>query len=329
MPPARVPFAPKKQKKIAAMTSLPATAVVPAFSTVARKRLLFAILCLVWGTTWLAMKAGIQIVPPAFFSGTRWCAAGLLLLGWRRWRGLPIAVGWSHVPRLVAVAMLLIVLNASIQQYGLRSVGSGLAAVITSGATPMALLGFSVMLGQERFSWPQAGAIALGLAGLALLFGPSALRGELDAAELGGAAMVLIGCVCYCAGSVLVRPMMRSIAPAQIAALTNLIGGAVLLAASLAFEPGAWEAAAGNWGWAAWSGWWFLLLPGSLGATIIYFLLVRDWGASRAGTYAFVSPVIAVLLGVAVFGERLDITDAVGMALMLAAAGVVLRRTPG
>ena len=73
--------------------------------------------------------------------------------------------------------------------------------------------------------------------------------------------------------------------------------------------------------------WLYLLLPGSILSTVIYFLLVRDWGASRTGTYAFVSPVIAVALGTTLFGERLDLADVVGMALMLAAAAIVLRRT--
>jgi drug/metabolite transporter (DMT)-like permease len=57
----------------------------------------------------------------------------------------------------------------------------------------------------------------------------------------------------------------------------------------------------------------------------MYFLLVRDWGASRPGTYAFISPVIAVVLGCSFFGEKLDWGDAVGMTLMLGAAGLALR----
>jgi drug/metabolite transporter (DMT)-like permease len=62
-------------------------------------------------------------------------------------------------------------------------------------------------------------------------------------------------------------------------------------------------------------------------STVIYFLLVRDWGASRTGTYAFVSPVIAVILGTTLFDEKLDVGDVAGMALMLIAAAIVLRRT--
>jgi drug/metabolite transporter (DMT)-like permease len=80
------------------------------------------------------------------------------------------------------------------------------------------------------------------------------------------------------------------------------------------------------WGWRAAIAWLYLLIPGSLLSTVIYFLLVRDWGASRTGTYAFVSPVVAVVIGTSLFGEKLDIGDVVGMVLMLAAAAIVLRR---
>ncbi|HEY8289820.1 MAG TPA: EamA family transporter, partial [Acetobacteraceae bacterium] len=80
-----------------------------------------------------------------------------------------------------------------------------------------------------------------------------------------------------------------------------------------------------DWGWPAILAWLYLLIPGSLLSTTMYFLLVRDWGASRPGTYAFVSPVIAVILGCTLFGEKLDWGGAAGMILMLAAAGLALR----
>lgn len=295
-------------------------------SRAAQQRALFGVLCLVWGTTWLALKVGATAVPPAFFSGTRWTAAGLILVAWRWSRGQPVRVGVRAAKRLSLVAVLMISLNAAIMLYGLRYVGSGLASVINSALTPISLLGFSVALGQETVSRRQVAGIALGVCGIVLLFGPAAASGRIDATELLGAAGIVAGCLCYTGGSVLARPLMRTMAPAQVAAVTNLVGGLVLLALSLLFEPGAWDALSGQWGSAAWASWWFLLLPGSLGATIIYLLLVRDWGASRAGTYAFISPVVAVVLGILVFGERLDLADAAGMALMLAAAGMVLRR---
>jgi drug/metabolite transporter (DMT)-like permease len=170
-------------------------------------------------------------------------------------------------------------------------------------------------------------ALGIGIVGVLVLFGPDALEGKLDVWEVLGAAGVIMGTVCYSAGSVMARPLMNSLAPAQMAAMTNLIGGAMLLVASVIFEPGAAAALIHPWGWQAAVAWLYLLLPGSLLSTVIYFLLVRDWGASRTGTYAFVSPVVAVVIGTSLFGEKLDVVDVVGMVLMLVAAAIVLRRT--
>jgi drug/metabolite transporter (DMT)-like permease len=295
-------------------------------SAAVSQRALFAVLCFVWGTTWLGMKIGIAVVPPGVFAGTRWTVAGLTLLMWRFVRGQRLQIPMRLTGRLVAVALLMVSLNQVIQLYGLRFITAGLAAVLSSALTPIALLGFAVGLGQERFAGRQLVALAIGVAGILVLFGPAAFAGRLDLWELAGASGVIIGCLCYSAGSVMARPLMNSLAPAQMAAMTNLIGGALLLIASIAFEPGAVAALTHPWGWHAALAWLYLLIPGSIMSTVIYFLLVRDWGASRTGTYAFVSPVIAVVAGTTLFGEKLGVADVVGMLLMLMAAAIVLRR---
>jgi drug/metabolite transporter (DMT)-like permease len=297
-----------------------------ALSVIARQRGLFLVLCVVWGTNWLAMKAGVTVVPPGIFSGLRWTVAGALLLTFRAARRQPVLVSLLEAGRIFWLSVLMIAFNAVIMLYGLRYIPSGLGSVISSALTPIALLGFAVAMGQEQFTRKHIYALGLGVTGIALLFGPEAFSGTLDTAALLGVGGIIIGNSCYCLASVLSRPMMRTLPPAQMVGLTNLMGGLVLIVGSLAFEPGAWEALRFDWGAPAWAAWCFLVLAGSLGATVIYFFLVRDWGASRAGTYAFISPVIAVLLGMAVFGEHVTATDAAGMALMLSAAGIVLRR---
>ena len=98
-----------------------------------------------------------------------------------------------------------------------------------------------------------------------------------------------------------------------------------MVAGSLVFEPGAVAALDFRWGIAAWSGWAFLVFFGSLLAYTFYMVLVRDWGASRAGTYAFVSPVIAVVLGMLVLDETVGASDVAGMAVMLLASWLALR----
>jgi drug/metabolite transporter (DMT)-like permease len=289
---------------------------------------MFICLCFVWGTTWLAMKVGIATVPPGLFAGVRWTVAGIVLLAIRRARGELVRPPPRLVGRLVLVSVLMITLNQVIQLYGLKYITAGLAAVISSALTPIALLGFSVAMGQEGFSRRQLFAIALGVVGVMVLFGPAALEGRLDAWEIGGALAVIIGCLCYSFGSVMARPMMRTLAPVQMAGLTDLIGGGILLVASLVLEPGSWRALQFDWGWQAWAAWFYLLVPGALISTTMYFLLVRDWGASKTGTYAFISPVIAVIVGCTWFAEKLDWGDLVGMVLMLGAAGLALRPAP-
>jgi drug/metabolite transporter (DMT)-like permease len=294
-------------------------------SATASQRAMFVFICFVWGTTWLAMKVGISTVSPGIFAGLRWSIAGAIILAFRKLRGQRVMPPPRLLPRLVFVSVILITLNQVIQLYGLKTITAGLAAVISSALTPIALLIFSVASGQERFSPRQLGAIVVGIGGVLMLFGPAALSGTLDIWEIGGAALVTVGVLCYTAGSVMTRPMMRTLEPVQLAGLTDLIGGLVLLVSSLAVEPGAWQSMRFHWGWPAFLAWLYLLIPGALLSTTMYFLLVRDWGASRPGTYAFISPVIAVVLGCSFFGEKLDWGDATGMTLMLGAAGLALR----
>jgi drug/metabolite transporter (DMT)-like permease len=290
------------------------------------QRGMFAFICFVWGTTWLAMKVGIASVTPGVFAGLRWTVAGAVLLLILRLRGERVRPPLRFVPRLTFVSVLLITLNQVIQLYGLKYITAGLAAVISSALTPISLLGFAVAFGQERFTKRQIAALATGALGVCTLFGPSAFAGTLRMSEVGGALGVTIGCLCYTSGSVMTQPMMRYFGAVQLAGLTDMIGGIVLLFASLLLEPGAWASIALHWGWPAFMAWLYLLIPGALLSTTMYFLLVRDWGASKPGLYAFISPVIAVVLGAWLFGEHLDWGDAVGMTLMLGAAGLALRR---
>jgi len=291
-------------------------------SAPARQRLLFLVLCFVWGTTWLAMKVGISVVPPAFFSGVRWTVAGLVLLGWRHYRHEPVRTSPRLLARLAVLSLFMVSVSAAIQLYGLRLISSGMAGVINSGLTPIFLLVFAAATHQERAGWRQVIAIVIGIVGLLLLFGPQAMVGQLEWREALGILLLVIATICTCFGNVLSRPLMRTIPPVQLAGLTNLIGGLVLLVLALPLEPGAWQAARLDWGWPAWIGWCWLVFAGSTGASIIFFMLLRDWGASRAGSYSFVSPVVAVFLGMGFMGEQVNAMEALGMTLMLVGAAL-------
>ncbi len=295
-------------------------------STIAKQRLMFALLCFVWGTTWITMKQGTAHVPPAMFSGLRWTTAGIIQLAAIGFTQGRLNIPWHAVKQVLVISVLINSANQLFMLYGLRYVGSGLGAVINCALTPLALLGFALLNGQERINRRVIIAMLLGVVGILVLFGPAAMSGRLDGMALFGALCIVFGTLAYCGGSVMARPYTASMNPHLLAGMINLFGGLQLIPISLIFEPGALASLQLDWGWIAWSSWFFLLIPASLGASTIFMILVRDWGASKAGSFAFISPIIAVFEGLVLSGEALHPVDAIGMTLMLVAAWVALRK---
>ncbi len=293
---------------------------------VERAHLLFAAMCLIWGATWIAVKAGISVVPPSLFAGTRFIAAGSMLLLFLLWRGDRLRIARSSLPRLAAVTALMVVATYSLLFWGALFVSSGLAAILDMAFMPVALLAIGSLLGEDRFTPVRAAGVAVGVCGLLILFGPKALAGTAGSpTELVGGGAIVLSALTYSLGSVLARPLLRAYPPLLLSGVTLLGGGVVLVAGALAFERGVVQALSGRWGGMAWAGWVFLVLFGSLVAFTIFLHLIRAWGASRAGAYAFVSPAVAVLLGMWAFGETVGVVDALGMATMLAGAWLTLR----
>ncbi|SCB62302.1 EamA-like transporter family protein [Rhizobium aethiopicum] len=132
-----------------------------------RKNLIkFLILCLVWGLTWIAVKTGIQTVSPMVFAATRFLCAGLLLFGWSLCSGRRRFLARRDLGRIIIASLLMITLCYGPLFWGMQFVASGTAAVIEMSLTPLALLGFGILLGEERWSSARAFAMVIGLIGL-------------------------------------------------------------------------------------------------------------------------------------------------------------------
>ena len=289
-----------------------------------KNQILFCLMCLIWGLTWIALKAGVERVPPLFFAGTRFVAAGLLLYGFLIWKKASLRLARSDLPRVALVTCLLITACYALLFWGTQFINSGTSAMLELSFTPIALLGFALVLREEGFNRARAAAIGLGVGGLVLLFAPKFALGA-DSNGLRGAVAVVLAAIVYALGSVLSRPLLQRYSPHQIAACTTFWGGFLLVGWSLWLEPGARTALDGRWGQAAWAGWLFLVGFGSLAGYTIYLRLLNVWGASRAGAFAFVSPVIAVLAGALVYAERVSWLDGAGMVIMLIAAFLAIR----
>ncbi|ESZ07813.1 MULTISPECIES: EamA family transporter [unclassified Mesorhizobium] len=292
----------------------------------------FLVLCVIWGTTWIGIKAGIATVPPLMFAGTRFTVAGLLILSATRLRGAALPrVAKRSWPRLFVVTLFMIPLCYGPLFWGMLYVDTGTAAVLELSLTPVTLLGFALLLGDERYDGRRLFAILLGAAGLCVLFGPEAYASWTHADQQGRGLRLLAmtavasAALIYAWGSVLARPLLEVYSSDFIAGFTTLFGGAFLILISLVVEPGATAALKGNWGWPAWVGWLFLVLFGSFIGYTLFIRLLHEIGASRAGAFAFVSPVIAVVLGIITYGEEVSLIDIIGMAIMLFAAFLALR----
>jgi len=284
---------------------------------------LYIAMCLVWGLSWIAIKTGVDAVPPLFFAACRFLLAGALLFGIARWRNarLPRNAPWG---RIVVAALLINTGCYATLFWGMQYVPSGFAGVVNLSLIPITLFVLGICFGMERFTRTRAAALALGVVGLLILM-RARLSIEPSPMAVAGSLAVIAGSFSYCLGSVLSRPLLERVPSLALAAVHNVIGGAGLALLSLGFEQVDAEDVRRLADPPVLASFAFLVLFASLVAFTVFLRLLRDWGPYRAGTYAFVSPIIAVGVGIAVAGERYTALEFLGAILMLIAVAMSLR----
>jgi drug/metabolite transporter (DMT)-like permease len=292
-----------------------------------RNAALFALLCLVWGLTWLPVKIGVQHVPPIFLAAARFTIAGVLMLAWVGREPKVPAETW---PRLILTALMLNTGNYALLFWGTAQAPSGLAAIVNFATIPLFSIVASRLVEGQAIGPRRFAAIGLGTLGLGLLFATRASGGLAAAGgnplELAGLAALAAGTLLYAFGAVLSRPLTSRIPTPTMAGWQTLIGGIGLCLVSAALEEVGAAQFRALGAWPTLPALAFLVAAGSLIGATVYMRLLRDWGAFRAGLYAFVSPAVAVAAGVAVLSEPFGWSEAAGSLLMFGAAAIALRR---
>ncbi|HSI53893.1 MAG: EamA family transporter [Ramlibacter sp.] len=271
---------------------------------------------LIWGSTYLAIRYALVSFPPFFQMGTRFLAAGVLLMGWVLWRrrtaanppALPTWVEWRNA--LIVGTLMLgggMGLTASAEQH----VGSGLIAAFIA-VSPMLACGWGLMFGQRPARLELAGMV-VGLVGVLML-----VRGAAFAAAPLGIACIAGAVAAWTLGSVLSTNKLRLAAGPAGFASEMLCGGAVLMLISLAMG----EQFSGHAEPIAIAAWLYLVVFGSLIAFTAYLYLLGHASPAMATSYAFVNPLIALFLGVVVAGEA--VTNAEWIACGVVLGGVFL-----
>jgi drug/metabolite transporter (DMT)-like permease len=245
----------------------------------------------IWGSTYLAIKFALVSLPPFLQMGSRFLAAGLLLIVWLKLRGrpLPTLVQWRNAS---IIGALLLVGGMGLTAYSERTVASGLVVAFIS-ITPIIVTAMNLPFGIKPSRLELVGML-VGVAGVLML-----VRGEAFTASRTGLAAITAACVCWSLGSVLSQRRFP-LAPGAMGFASEMLVGSMLLLllAAIVGERPAWPPQPV----AAWS-WVYLTVFGSLLAFNAYMVLLANVSAALASSYTFVNPVIALALGVWLGGE--------------------------
>lgn len=286
----------------------------------------FAGMSLIWGLTWAAIKVGLTDIPPLMLAAARYLLTAALLVV--AVRGASNAFADGRAMRTITSALLVNAGTYGLLFWGMQHVPSGLSGLVNLALVPLMLFALAAATGEERPSWRHAVALAIGCAGLVALFWTR--LGEGGSGNGLGLAAIVVATACYCVGSVMARPLVGPVKPLALTLVQATIGGAALLALSVAFEPVSYETFDRLLTPAALGSLFFLSIMGTIVAYTMYLVLLREWGTVRAGLYAFVSPIVALAVGALLFGERIGWAEVGGAVLLLVAAAVALfrRREP-
>jgi drug/metabolite transporter (DMT)-like permease len=273
---------------------------------------------LFWGMTYLAMRVAVVDIPPHLMAGARFLLAGLLLYGWCRHRGegAPSLEQWRAAT--VVGAFLLLAGNATVA-WAEERVPSGLAAVLIAVA-PIWMVGMEWARGGSRPGARVIAGLLLGLVGVGLLVSPGVdPAGRVD---LIGAAMLILASVSWAWGSVISKSAPLPKSPFLATSMEMIAGGILLLiTAAIAGQLHGFRLSAVSWQAAL--AWVYLVIFGSLVGFTAYIWLLGHTSIAKAGTYAYVNPVVAVLLGWAILHEPITLRTVIATLVILGGVALV------
>lgn len=286
--------------------------------------LAFAIIYFVWGSTFLAIRVGVREVAPFLLAGMRFLVAGIVLYGWMRARGTPSpsAREWSAATFL---ALLIFVFDYGLLFWAERRVPSGIAAVMMATIPVFMAIAEIVFLRTQRLTLRLGLALVVGLTGVAVLVGHTMSLGEAPV-DTAGAGALIVAAVSWSVAASLTRKLPLPAAKAMSSAAQMLAGGVLLtLTAALLGEFRDFRVQAVSRG--AWLALVYLIVAGSIVAFTAYVWLIHHESPTKVGTYAYVNPVVAVLVGYFLGGEAIGPRTIVGTLLVLVSV-VVITTTP-
>jgi drug/metabolite transporter (DMT)-like permease len=282
--------------------------------------LAFAIIYLVWGSTFLAIRIGVREVPPLLLAAMRFLVAGLVLYSWMIARGerSPSGREWTSASLL---AILIFVVDYGLLFWSEQRVPSGIAAVMMAMIPVFMALSEIIFLRTQRLTVRLALALLIGIGGVAVLMSHSLNLGGAPIDRRGAVALI-VASMSWSVASVLTRKL--HLPPSKVMSSgAQMLAGGVFLALTAAalgefrnFHPSTVSRG-------AWLSLLYLIVAGSIIGFTAYVWLIHHESPTKVGTYAYVNPVVAVLVGYFLGGETLGLRTILGTVLVLISVVVI------
>jgi drug/metabolite transporter (DMT)-like permease len=279
----------------------------------------FAAVYIVWGSTYLAIRYAVQTIPPFLMGGSRFLVSGAILFLWARARGAPVPSRREWRDSAVVGALLLCGGNGAVG-WAEQRVPSGITALLVASVPLWMVVLDWVRPHGKRPHLIVALGLVVGLGGVAVLAVPgSSGVGPVDAV---GAAMLVLGSISWAAGSIYSRQGAHPASAEMTTGLQMITGSAALFVVSLlAGEPARFHTSAVTG--SSLLGWLYLVTFGSLVGFTAYVYLLRETTPAKATTYAYVNPVVAVILGWAIAGEPISARTILAAAIIIASVAII------
>jgi drug/metabolite transporter (DMT)-like permease len=283
--------------------------------------LAFVAVYVVWGSTYLFIRWAVETLPPFLMAGARFAVAGAILYAWAKTRGAPTPSRPEVRGAAIAGLFLLLGGNGAVV-WAEQRVPSAITALLVATVPVWMVLLDWLRPGGVRPRAGVFGGLALGLAGLALLVGRGAVGAESPGADMLGAGVLVVGSILWAVGSLYVRQSQHPSSAMVTNAVQMLSGGCALVVVGLAVgELGRYDLGAASS--RSLLSLLYLVVAGSLIGFTAYTYLLQHTTPAKASTYAYVNPVVAVLLGWAFAGEAITARTLIAAAVILAGVAII------
>ena len=286
-----------------------------------KKTIIWLTLCLIWGTTWIFIKIGLEHLPPMAFAASRFMLAVVILFFVIRIQKIPMPKTAKEWRLIALTGVLQFSINYSMVFWSEQYITSGLAAVLQATITVFGLMLAWIFLPSERITKLKVFAVVIGIAGVAVIF-IDQLKVQNLMAFLGSVGIV-VGAYAAAQASILVKARGGAFHPAALVFCQMACGLPAIVTYSLIVEGNPFSF---HWTWRAIGCVLYLTIAGTIAAFWLYYWLLGKIESTKAMMISLVTPLIAVIIGAIVLGETLPPQTGIGGLLIIASLGLIVFR---